>query len=278
MAQLHGPSAKAALGIAGALVMLSLGGCEAIYDDTKGWANRLEASLLEAAHELSDDPDAQAPAPHTPEVVEPRRPARADETRATARSEAAAAPARKPTGLVRNAAESLLAPQSDTESDTEPGTAPDAEPAKETAPVAGTKAAKGESGKAKTATPPLPKPKPQMAQASQEKKPPQDKNPEQPAKAADSVAIVLHLSSLRSEAAAKREWSDLKRSFPAPLGTLEAEIRRTELGNKGTFYRVLAGPLPSHSAAKDACAAVKARNVKQYCRVLPSEPAAKSPS
>ncbi|HIP78523.1 MAG TPA: hypothetical protein EYH07_08700, partial [Kiloniellaceae bacterium] len=33
--------------------LVSLSGCQAIYDDTKGWANRLEASILEAAEDLS---------------------------------------------------------------------------------------------------------------------------------------------------------------------------------------------------------------------------------
>jgi cell division septation protein DedD len=53
---------------------------------------------------------------------------------------------------------------------------------------------------------------------------------------------------------------------------MQAEFRRTELGEQGTFYRVLAGPLPSDSAAKNACAALKAKNAKQYCRVLPPKP------
>src|SRR3546814_8016553 len=59
------------------------------------------------------------------------------------------------------------------------------------------------------------------------------------AKSADDavVAVVLHLSSLRSEEAAKRQWSDLQHSFPEPLGPLQAEFSRPELGDSGTFYR-----------------------------------------
>jgi hypothetical protein len=88
--------------------------------------------------------------------------------------------------------------------------------------------------------------------------------------------MVLHLSSLRSEAAAKREWSELQQVFPDRLSGMDAEFRRTELGDKGTFYRLLAGPLPSKSAAKEACAALKAKDAKQYCRVLPSKPKGES--
>ncbi|MEQ9607196.1 MAG: hypothetical protein RLN99_05965 [Kiloniellaceae bacterium] len=42
--------------IAPALVgcALLLGGCDALYDDTKGWANRLEASILDAAHKMGE--------------------------------------------------------------------------------------------------------------------------------------------------------------------------------------------------------------------------------
>jgi cell division septation protein DedD len=88
------------------------------------------------------------------------------------------------------------------------------------------------------------------------------------------VAVVLHLSSLRSEAAAKRQWSDLQQSFPVPLGQLQAEFHRTDLGDKGTFYRVLAGPLPSRDEATQVCAALKAKDARQYCRILPSKPKA----
>src|SRR3546814_3042816 len=88
------------------------------------------------------------------------------------------------------------------------------------------------------------------------------------------VAVVLHLSSLRSEEAAKRQCSDLQHSFPEPLGPLQAEFSRTDLGDSGTFYRVLAGPLPSRDKATQVFAALKAKNAKQYCLILPSKPKA----
>ena len=125
------------------------------------------------------------------------------------------------------------------------------------------------------ATPTAPQPKPAVpATAGKAPEEPSEKAPEkstEPAKDA-AVQMVLHLSSLRSEEAANREWSDLQRSFPAPLGQMEAEIRRTDLGDKGTFYRVLAGPLPSPDEARQVCSALKAKDTKQYCRVMPSEP------
>ena len=57
MPQIYGPPAKTARRFLTAALLLSLlGACDAIYDDTKGWANRLEASILQAAHEIGEPP------------------------------------------------------------------------------------------------------------------------------------------------------------------------------------------------------------------------------
>ncbi len=265
-----------------AAALLLLGGCEAIYDDTKGWANRLEASILDAAHDLSEDPDADAPTRYRPET---------SETGAGAETAALGLmprPEGTPVLIEPNPAEDLrqhdllldelpnpadppptkdakaTAPAGDAVAgDTVAGAAEALAKKAETAAAEATKPATADktAEKAETAAlPPAPKRKPEAPQTAAKPKP------------SDDVAMVLHLSSLRSEGAAKREWSDLQRSFPAALGNLTADIRRTELGDKGVFYRVLAGPLPSRSAAKDACAAVKSKNAKQYCRVMPSRP------
>lgn len=258
MSQRHRPPAPAsALALAACLLLLA--GCEAIYDDTKGWANRLEASILEAANDLSEDPEVEEAARYTPETAE----------NAPGEATAALTPVPRPDGgtpilIEPNPAEDLR--QDDLLLDELPDPT-EPEPAKEakdeSAPTEPEKAAVEEKAMAAAAKdsaaplPPHPKRKPQTAT--------------QP-KPGNDVAMVLHLSSLRSEQAAKREWSDLQRSFPEPLGKMEAEIRRTELGDKGVYYRVLAGPLPSDSAAKDVCAALKSKDAKQYCRVMPSKP------
>lgn len=332
MPRLTSPTATTAARLAGAVLLLLpavLSGCDAIYDDTKGWANRLEASILKAAHELEEDPAAQDPAHYTPEAVEPPRPPRGQQAMVPTQSamaqadkpgasppeakpqapavppQAAAArkalqPAQpKPKGVVGDAASTLMQPEAAAEQK-----APAATAGPETADAAAGAAKGKDDTTKKPAAPALPKRKPQVAKAAAEKKPMEKKTmeekpaPEQAAenkpaekpqsseaardgdmaKAGSDVAMVLHLSSLRSEEAAKREWNDLQQTYPGPLGSLKAEIRRTELGEKGVFYRVLAGPLPSRSAAKEACAALKAKNLRQYCRVLPSGSEAKAPS
>ncbi|MGF1628261.1 MAG: SPOR domain-containing protein [Kiloniellaceae bacterium] len=247
----------------GALLLTLLGGCDAIYDDTKGWAGRLEASILKTAHEMGEpeiDPAAASGSTDTAAagtsgktVPPPAVPLEPVETAVLAAPEAPATPTTAP-AMTNKAPEGALAAASEALLADEAG-----EPAKPTEQAA--------------ALPPAPKPKPAVPVMA-EKAP--EAAPEAAGEATQDPAVqmVLHLSSLRSEEAAKREWSDLQRSFPAPLGGMEAEIHRTDLGDKGTFYRVLAGPLPTPDAAKQVCDALKAKDPKRYCRVMPSKPKA----
>ena len=252
MFQIHCPKGRAVLAVL--LLAVLPGGCDAIYDDTKGWAGRLEASLLGAA------PGTAEPAP---DATAPSRPADAV---AAARPEEMAPPPAVPVEPVAIRALAAPGPQ--------PG-APDGAAGPQGIMAAASEALLAGAAKAPddapqpAALPPIPKSKPEAPAVA--------KAPEQAAdQTADEsvVAVVLHLSSLRSEEAAKRQWSDLQQSFPVPLGQLQAEFHRTDLGDKGTFYRVLAGPLPSRDEATQVCAALKAKDAKQYCRILPSKPKA----
>lgn len=74
----------------------------------------------------------------------------------------------------------------------------------------------------------------------------------------------VHLASYRSENAAKRGWTQLKRAHKALLGGLSAGISKVVLKGKGTFWRLQAGPVASTQAAKALCAKLKAR--RQYCQ------------
>ncbi|MGD1878240.1 MAG: SPOR domain-containing protein [Kiloniellaceae bacterium] len=296
MPQIYGPPAKTARRfLTAALLLPLLGACDAIYDDTKGWANRLEASILQAAHEIGEpqpDGEAEMSVPETPPAVPvapvdtaalPASDGMAPEGMAAggmappAMGQDAAAPALSapgmsvpppagaaaavPEGLMANAADNLLAakpseaPQQATASAAPP--LPKAKPAPP-APVAQGKTDTDEHGKDVHEKPTVADAK--VAETT-------------PAAPDAAVAVVLHLSSLRSEDAAKREWGDLQKSFPEPLAGMAAEFRRTSLGDQGTYYRVLAGPLPSRSAAQQVCASLKAKDAKQYCRIMPAKPA-----
>ncbi len=76
---------------------------------------------------------------------------------------------------------------------------------------------------------------------------------------------AVHLASYRSEDDAQKGWAQLRRAYPQ-LGPLQPEVSRVNLGaQKGVFYRLLAGPLPSQSDADRICRELKAK--RQFCEV-----------
>ena len=78
--------------------------------------------------------------------------------------------------------------------------------------------------------------------------------------------FVLHLASHRTQAKAAREWELLTRKFAALLDDLQPIIRSVDLGERGVFYRVQAGPIGSRASARALCRQFKARD--QYCQVF----------
>jgi cell division septation protein DedD len=70
---------------------------------------------------------------------------------------------------------------------------------------------------------------------------------------------LIQLGALRSAPDAEKEWSRIQKSNADLLGTLKSDVVRVELGEKGIFWRLRAGPL-SELAAKQMCVELKARN------------------
>lgn len=66
----------------------------------------------------------------------------------------------------------------------------------------------------------------------------------------------IQLSSVRERGRADAEWSSLKRQFPGQLGALGMRIQKADLGAKGTYYRIQAGPV-SKDQASSLCSAIK---------------------
>ena len=76
---------------------------------------------------------------------------------------------------------------------------------------------------------------------------------------------AVHLASYRSAKSADNGWAQLRRSQKALLGGLSHEVKQINLGRgKGTFFRLLAGPLASEAAAEKLCRTLKQR--RQYCQ------------
>ena len=98
----------------------------------------------------------------------------------------------------------------------------------------------------------------------------------QPKPAAPKVAVtqptapslngyLIHLASFKREANALRGEQDLKKKFASDLSGLTFTSKRVDLGTKGIYYRLYAGPARSRSAANDLCRKLKAKG--QYCAV-----------
>lgn len=87
--------------------------------------------------------------------------------------------------------------------------------------------------------------------------------PEQAApKAAQQIAApgdyYIQLGSVSSRDGADGEWKRLQKELSAQLSGLGYRVSEADLGERGTFYRIQAGPL-AKSAADELCGAVKAQ-------------------
>jgi hypothetical protein len=86
------------------------------------------------------------------------------------------------------------------------------------------------------------------------------------AQAAPGDGVRIQLASLRTPEAARDEWARLKRGNEDLLGALRAVAVRADLGERGVYYRVEAGPVADKSAAIRLCRALKERDLE--CRLV----------
>jgi len=98
------------------------------------------------------------------------------------------------------------------------------------------------------------------------KPPPQQATAPPPAAIQAPAALAgkgwfLQLGAVRSTEAAQQEWNHLKGAQGDLLGSLAANAVRVDLGDRGIFYRIVAGPIAEESAATRTCNALKQRNV-----------------
>ncbi|HSY89517.1 MAG TPA: SPOR domain-containing protein, partial [Verrucomicrobiae bacterium] len=70
-----------------------------------------------------------------------------------------------------------------------------------------------------------------------------------------------------SEAEAKTAWKRLAAKYPDILGPLAMHMEKVDLGTKGIYYRVQAGPFTDKNAARDICTKLKPKG--QPCLVKP---------
>jgi len=68
---------------------------------------------------------------------------------------------------------------------------------------------------------------------------------------------ALMLGTAASEEAAQQTWAKIQGKFPEELGGMGVAFRSVDLGEKGTRWRVIAGPLKSADEARKMCKVLK---------------------
>jgi cell division septation protein DedD len=111
---------------------------------------------------------------------------------------------------------------------------------------------------------PAPPPK-AVAQTEPKPTPPPPAAPKtQPS--ATSGSYLIQLGAFGDDAGANRAWKTLQGKFGSVLGDLSPNIQTADLGAKGVYHRLRAGPFSTRAAADAACASLKAQ--KQGCLVV----------
>jgi len=77
-----------------------------------------------------------------------------------------------------------------------------------------------------------------------------------PVKALPKGNVYIQLAAVKSDADTKTKWAKLQSMYPS-LKALSLHVQKADLGAKGVFYRVQAGPT-SADAATSICAKIKA--------------------
>ncbi len=80
------------------------------------------------------------------------------------------------------------------------------------------------------------------------------------------VQYALHLSSVKSRHDTAREWARLSTINGELLSDMRLHVRKVNIENRGTFYRVLAGSLANRLKAENLCSRIRVKN--QYCLAI----------
>ncbi len=75
----------------------------------------------------------------------------------------------------------------------------------------------------------------------------------------------IHLASFTSEANALSGWATLKARYPDHLNRKTYALRPADLGDRGIFVRLIAGPFPDSASARAVCEDLQRH--AQYCAV-----------
>ncbi len=75
----------------------------------------------------------------------------------------------------------------------------------------------------------------------------------------DGPPVGVQLGAFKTRADARAAWNGLQQKHPDLLARLDLAISKVDIPMKGTFFRVVAGPIKSNSAAKRLCGTITDR-------------------
>ena len=81
-----------------------------------------------------------------------------------------------------------------------------------------------------------------------------------------ATGFQVHLASEKTVQAAMADWQSLRVKFPELLGGLRPALATLDLGNGGTYYQLLAGPIGDEASADILCARLQPQG--QYCNPI----------
>ncbi|MCC7017673.1 MAG: SPOR domain-containing protein [Rhodospirillales bacterium] len=113
------------------------------------------------------------------------------------------------------------------------------------------------------ASPPAPPPATETAAAPETAvaPPAAQAAPTEKPSAVETSGYLIQIAAVREPERAEAEWNRLVRQHPETLRGLKLFVARADLGDKGVFWRLRAGPFPDETAAKNRCAELAKRKV-----------------
>jgi SPOR domain len=91
--------------------------------------------------------------------------------------------------------------------------------------------------------------------------PPQTAAVPAPSAGADVRGYRLQLGAVKAPEMAKQAWDRIKRQNSDLVGALSVSVDRVDLGDRGIFYRIHAGPIADAAQAERLCAQLRQRGV-----------------
>jgi hypothetical protein len=101
----------------------------------------------------------------------------------------------------------------------------------------------------------------QVAQAKIPAAPATAAKPAQPGKPVRGSSVQVQLFSSRSADEARSAWASLKEKNGDLLGALSPTVARADLDDRGTFYRLRAGPIADEAKARAICDSLAGRGM-----------------